>query len=103
MNGRFKAIALALLAACSLLASCNSLTLSGRVSVKGNEPLTYLVLVSEEKGAFTIVGPLKEEIRRNHQGKYLKVRGRIVEEPQGPGLHPNLEVLEILEIRSRPF
>ena len=60
-------------------------------------------LFYEEKGAFTIVGPLKEEIRRNHQGQYLKVRGRIVEKPEGPGLHPNLEVLEILEIRSRPF
>ena len=86
-----------------LVTACNSLTVSGRVSVKGSEPHTYLVLVSEERGAFTIVGPLKEEIRRNYQGKYLKVRGRIVEGPGLPVPHPQLEVLEILEVRSGPF
>ena len=49
MNGRFKAAVLVLLAASALLASCNSLILKGRVSLKGSEPHTYLVLVSEEE------------------------------------------------------
>jgi hypothetical protein len=92
-----------LLLAAGILGACDSTTLSGRIKLRGNEPFTYTVLITEEEGTLKIVGPLVEEIRSKYQGNYLRVRGRLVEHREPPGPHRALEVLEILEVRSKPF
>jgi hypothetical protein len=91
-----------LLWACLLLAACDSLTVTGRIAVKGNEPLSYVALITQ-KGDFSIVGPFRNEIRARYQGMFLKVRARIVREARGPGSPAELEVIEILEIGTKPF
>ncbi|MCW8966292.1 MAG: hypothetical protein OQK82_06370, partial [Candidatus Pacearchaeota archaeon] len=36
-----------------------SVTIKGRITVKGNEPHTYLVIITEDKMEYTIVGDLE--------------------------------------------
>lgn len=82
------------------MSACSSLKVAGRVAVKGNEPHTYLVLVSDSR-EYKLVGPLQEKIWKTYQGQRIRVRGRIVREALGPGFPAELEVLEILEV-ERP-
>lgn len=106
-------IAVTIIASFSLI-GCNSVSVQGKVAVKGNEPFTYVALVADENVEYSIVGPLKSEIREKYQGRYLKVRGRIIRSgpsvgspskpgPSTPGPPVELEVLEILEVRNKPF
>ena len=85
------------------LSSCLTLTVQGRVSVRGNEPFTYLSLVTQENEEYALVGPLEEEVRREYQGSYIKLRGQVLEEAKGPGFPAQLEVEEILEVKDEPF
>jgi len=92
-----------------LLIGCNSVSVQGKVAVKGNEPFTYVALVGGGGTEYSIIGPLKIEIREKYQGRYLKVQGRIIRPgpssgiPSKPGPPIELEVLEILEVRNKPF
>ena len=79
------------------------MTIQGRVSVRGNEPFTYLSLVTEENEEYALVGPLEERIRRDYQGSYLRVKGTILEEAKGPGFPAQLKLDEILEVRGEPY
>ncbi len=89
---------------------CDTVTVEGRVTVKGSEPATWVALVETGNGEpespvrteYALVGPLADEIRSRHQGRHLVVRGRIVSETRGPGFPAELEVIEILEVRDRP-
>ncbi len=83
--------------------SCRSVTFHGKVAVRGSEPHTYLSLLSADKGEAALVGPLRDEIEANYQGRYIKVEGRVVKKAAGPGFPAELEVIRILEVRSRPF
>ena len=91
------------------LIGCNSVSYQGKVAVKGNEPFTYVALVEGGGTEYSIIGPLKIEIREKYQGRYLKVQGRIIRpgpssgSPSKPGPPVELEVLEILEVRNKPF
>ena len=91
------------------LMGCNSVIVQGKVAVKGNEPFTYVALVADENVEYSIVGSLKIEIREKYQGRYLRVRGRIsrsdarAPSPSKPSPPVRLEVLEILEVRDKPF
>ena len=69
-------------------------TLSGRVAVKGNEPHTYIVLITDDT-EYIIVGDLAGEIRREYQKKIITVKGKIVKKAI-PGKPAELEVFEIL-------
>ena len=79
------------------LGGCSSVKIAGRVAVKGSEPHTYLVLVSNGQD-YKLVGPLRDEIWKSFQGRRIRVRGRIVREARGPGFPAELEVLEILGV-----
>ena len=85
------------------VSACRSATFQGKVAVRGSEPHTYLSLLSEEGRDAALVGPLAAEIEANFQGRYIRVEGRIVKEATGPGFPAEIEVVKILEVRSRPF
>ena len=84
------------------LTSCLAMTVQGKVAVKGSEPHTYLAL-SAEQTEYSLVGPLAEDLSRNYQGKYLRVRGEIIKEALGPGFPAEFEVQEIIEVSGKPF
>ena len=89
------------------LTGCRSAIYHGRVAVKGNEPFTYVALVGKTGKEFSIIGALKSEIRKSYQGRYLKVRGRLIrrdtQTTTEAALPEELEVLEVLEVKDKPF
>ncbi len=74
-------------------------TFTGKVAVKGNEPFTYLALVTGE-GDFKITGPLQKKIRDGFQGKVITVKGTIAGKRKGFMALPELDVSEIVKIKK---
>ena len=72
-------------------------TFTGKVAVKGNEPFTYLVLVTD-KGDLKITGPLQEKIRDSFQGRIITVKGTIVKKKKGFMALSELEATEIVNV-----
>ncbi len=77
-----------------MLSACGG-TFSGRVAVKGNEPFTYLTLVTD-KGDMKIIGPLEKKLQESFQGMRVTVKGTIVNEGRGFMALPELEVSELV-------
>lgn len=69
---------------------------TGVAAVKGSEPFTRIVLVTDT-GDLALTGPLADKIRRNFQGHRVTVRGKIEKEALGPGFPAELYVLEIIK------
>jgi hypothetical protein len=73
------------------------MTVSGIVSVKGNEPFIYCALTSSGR-AYSIVGKRKTEIMEKYQNREITVTGTIVREGEG-SLPYEIDVDEIVKIR----
>ena len=90
---------------CAMSIACSSVsaqkpgfvTVTGVVSVKGNEPFTYCALTSSGR-AYSIVGDRKSEIMAKYQNREITVTGKIVREGEGP-LPYEIDVDEIVKIR----
>ena len=65
--------------------------------MKGNEPHTYLSIVTADGMEYEIVGKLKNKIAAEYQGNTIKIKGEVVEEALAPGFPPPFEVIEIIE------
>lgn len=80
------------------LVACED-ALEGRVSMVGSEPFTYLAITTEEGRQVELTGEKAEELRREYQGRQVRVQGEVVREEQGPGRPARLEVsrFEVLE------
>jgi hypothetical protein len=96
MNTKIHSIVLlGLLIAVSITLPACADTFTGKIAVKGNEPFTYLVLVTE-KGDMKIVGSLQIKLRDNFQGKHVTVKGMVIKKGGGFMALPELEVTEIV-------
>ena len=71
-------------------------SLSGRISVAGNEPFTYVRLVDAQQHEYRLVGEKAERIRRTLQGREVELRGRVVKQAVGPGEPAEFQVDEVL-------
>ncbi len=89
---------LALLAA-GIFEPPGTIVLTGRATIRGNEPHTQVVIASAERGDVQLTGPLAQEIRSRHQGQLLELRCRLVRETTGPGFPAEAEVVKILKVR----
>lgn len=86
------AIALNSLAACALDATHagQSVTLHGRLAMRGNVPFTYAVLIDREQ-VWELDGLAKDRLQslQNHQ---VDVRGTVVRPDAGAGRLPSVRV-----------
>ncbi|HNW27622.1 MAG TPA: hypothetical protein PKN50_04015 [Spirochaetota bacterium] len=78
----------------TIMMGCSS-TYTGKIAVKGNEPFTYLALVTDN-GDMKITGPLEKKLREHFQGRRVTVKGTIVKEGKGFLSLRELEVTEIV-------
>ena len=69
---------------------------TGIAAVKGSEPFTKIVLVTDSED-LALTGPLADKIRRNFQGHRVTVKGIIEKEALGPGFPAELYVTEIMK------
>ncbi len=79
--------------------SSRDIVLTGRVTVRGSEPHTMLVIASEERGDVRLIGSLAEEIRERCQGRIVRVSCRMTNEKSGPGFPAEAEVKKILDVK----
>ncbi len=77
-----------------------TVVLTGRVTVRGSEPHTMVVIASVQRGDVQLSGRLAEQIRSRHQGRVLEVRCRILREALGPGFPAEAEALKILSVKD---
>ncbi len=56
-------------------------SITGMIRVVGNQPLTNVILSTSDKNArdrdYLITGPLREELRRDFQGKVVTLEGTV--------------------------
>ncbi len=75
------------------------IVLTGRVAIKGNAPHTMVVLTTAsetgKKVDYQLVGPLSGEIGRKYQNRTVRLQGRIVRDPLGPGFPAQFEVFAV--------
>ncbi len=73
--------------------------MKGVISVKGNEPHTYLAFTAENGDLYEIEGAMVNELREKYQGTKVKLKGKLLNKKDksifGPGV---IEVTEITEV-----
>ena len=81
--------------AISLFTACSG-EIEGTVSVKGNMPHTYLALTTDDGKTYEITGKAAEKLRSDYQGSRVRLKGKLIREPDGPqrGLIQADQILE---------
>ncbi len=69
----------------------------GKITIRGNEPHSYVHLETQSKQHYCIVGEFEQAIRESKQHQTVKLKGRVVKKAKGPGFPAEFEVLEIIE------
>ncbi len=81
-----------------ILVSCMG-EMKGVISVKGNEPHTYLAFTAENGDTYQVEGSMVKELKEKYQGAKVKLNGKLIKEKDkssfGPGI---IEVTEIVEV-----
>jgi uncharacterized protein (DUF2147 family) len=55
----------------------------GIISLKGNEPHSYLLLKTDEGKMYKITGQVSNELRKSYQKKKIKIKGELISDQQG--------------------
>lgn len=84
-----------LLLTCGTGCSGELFQISGRVSVAGNAPFTYVRIVDAQRHEYRLVGPQAERLRHDWQGREVLLSGRVVKPAVGPGMPAEFEVVRI--------
>jgi ABC-type oligopeptide transport system substrate-binding subunit len=70
--------------------------ISGRISMKGSMPNTYLALTTGSGKEYKITGPLEEKLAADYQYEDVTLSGEIVKEAVGPGFPAEFRAAEII-------
>jgi hypothetical protein len=92
-----KLVSSALMIFIMLLLSC-SVTVTGRVSMKGNDPYLFTVITGPDNREFLVTGDQKKRIAETMQGKTITVKGTISEPRENVYGQSEINVTEILSV-----
>ena len=70
------------------------ITLTGKISVKGSEPHTYLCLTTLNRVDFKLIGPISNQIRQKYQSQTLIIMGTVTSPAIGPDMPVTVDVLD---------
>jgi len=73
------------------------LIITGKISVKGNMPHTFLCLTTDNRIDYKLIGAQKEYISNYLQQKTVTLRGVVTKDQIGPGFPAEFEVIKILK------
>ena len=73
-----------------------TMVIKGKVTIKGNEPFSYVALTAENGSEYRLTGKLKDLIAEKYQNMILTVRGKIIKKQAGPGMPAEFEVNKII-------
>ena len=82
-----------------LLFSACSITVTGKISVKGNDPHVFPVLTSSDNTEYIISGTNKKIMMEKYQGKTITVKGLKKDRAKDQYGPAELEVTNILNVR----
>ena len=81
----------------SIYAGIPIIEITGRVSVRGNEPFTYLGISTSDGVEYKISGKMKDKIRKQYQQQILNLKGMVIKSREGH-MPAKFEVMEIVKI-----
>ncbi len=64
----------------------NLTTIQGKISIKGNEPHTWLALTTKEGRDYRLKGDLAKTLRNHYQQQVVVLEGEILSKSKTPGL-----------------
>lgn len=73
------------------------MNLTGKISVKGNAPHTYLCLTTDEQIDYKLRGAQQDYLMNQLQQRIVTLRGVVTQPQIGPGFPAEFEVIEIIE------
>ncbi len=76
--------------------STNMQKISGRISMKGSMPNTYLALTTDSGTEYKITGPAEEKLAADYQYTTATVSGKVVKEAVGPGFPAEFRAEKII-------
>ena len=59
-------------------------TLSGRIKIKGSEPLIYITLVTNKDKDYILIGAKAEDLGTNYQLRMVEITGKIISNDAPP-------------------
>ena len=71
-------------------------TITGKISVKGSEPKTFVALTTEDGTVYEITGPLKERLQEEYQYKTVTLEGELLRTSSGPGMSAQFRAEQIV-------
>ena len=81
-----------------LMASCTG-EMDGTISVKGNEPHTFLAFTAPNGNMYRIEGSNVNELRSKYQGTRVRIKGKLIKETESSGFESGvIEVNEIVKV-----
>ncbi|MDA3812385.1 MAG: hypothetical protein PF518_18870 [Spirochaetaceae bacterium] len=60
------------------------ITLTGRIKIKGSEPMTFVTLVAEDGNDYVLTGEMAENLGSNHQLRLIEIKGRVIAHGEFP-------------------
>ncbi len=73
-------------------------TINGKISIKGNEPHTYLSLTTDNHIEYQLTGDYGDKIREEYQRQVMTLEGKITRKALGPGFPALFHVQRIIFI-----
>jgi hypothetical protein len=73
------------------------MNLTGKISVKGNAPHTYLCLTTDKHIDYKLSGAQQDYIMNQLQQRIVTLRGVVTQPQIGPGFPAEFEVIEVIE------
>lgn len=61
-------------------------TITGRITIKGSEPKTFVALTTEAGTVYEITGPLTGRLQEEYQYRTVTLEGALVRTSAGPGM-----------------
>ncbi len=77
-----------------------TMIIQGRISVKGNEPHTFLSLTTDSNIEYQLTGDYNDKIRRIYQLQIITLKGEIKRDAIGPGFPALFDVQKIVSVPS---
>lgn len=73
-------------------------TITGRITIKGNEPKTFVALTAADGRVYEITGPLTGRLKEEYQYRTVTLEGELLRKSAGPGIPAQFRAEKIVSV-----